>query len=199
MRRVVYALILVAALALAPPAQAAVRGSLELHLDAGELPVLNGAVTLYPVGIHSEAGFRMLDKYGGGMLRQEDMSSENLARWLAELASDGRTLLLDVDGRAVFSNLEEGVYLVKQTERMDGFYPFRPFLVALPSGGRWELLEEPGILPIAPEPPRTGQDPETLLAAAAMVLSGTGLILCWIWDRRKKQRDKFRLKGKKAL
>ena len=168
-----------------------VRGSVEIKLDAGELPVTNGAVTMYLVGIRAEDGYQILDRYGGGTVRGEDISSGHLALWLAELADGGKSLLLDVDGRVVFSNLEEGLYLVEQTEKMDGFYPFRAFLMTVPSGGQWDIRKTPAVLPIAPEPPQTGQDFETVLAAAAMVLSGTGLILCWIWEKRAKHRDKI--------
>lgn len=82
-----------------------VRGSLEVRLDAGELPVTNGAVTVYLVGIPSEEGYRVLDRFGGGVIRREDAGSDHLALYLSELSGSGRELLLDVDGRAVFSNL----------------------------------------------------------------------------------------------
>ena len=192
MKRGIAALLLAAvALTLCLRAAASeVSGSLEIKLDAGELPVTNGAVTIYLVGIRSEDGYRVLDRYGGGVIRDEDIESGHLALWLAELADGGRTLLLDVDGRVMFSGLEEGLYLVEQTEKMDGFYPFRAFLVTMPSGGQWEIQRTPAVLPIAPEPPQTGQDLETVLAAAAMGLSGVGLVLCWIGEKQGKQRDK---------
>lgn len=169
---------------------AEVRGSVEVKLDAGELPVTNGAVTMYLVGIRCEDGYRVLDRYGGGILRQEDLDSDHLALWLAELAGGGTCHLLDVEGRVVFSNLEEGLYLLKQTERMDGFYPFRSFLVTVPEGGQWDLQVSPSVLPIAPEPPKTG-DLQTLLTILAMLLSGMGLIFCLIWEKRGKHRNKI--------
>ena len=192
MKRMVTALLLAAAvLVLSPAARASdVRGTLEIRLDAGELPVTNGAVTVYLVGIPTEDGYRVLDRFGGGVIRTEDLNSGHLALWLAELASGGRTQLLDVDGRVVFTGLEEGLYLVEQTEKMDGFYPFRAFLVTVPQKGQWELQVKPTVLPITMEPPRTGQDLKTLAALPVMVLSAAGLIACQILEKRGKLRDK---------
>lgn len=191
MKRIIMALLLLAAvLGLSTGAAASeVRGSVEVRLDAGELPVTNGAVTLYPVGIPAEDGYRLLDRYGGGVIRREDVGSGYLAGWLAELAGGGRTLLLDVDGRAVFSNVEEGLYLLAQTERMDGFYPFRAFLVQMPRGGKWNLQVEPVTLPIMEVPPKTG-DMRIRIAAAGMALSAAGLVCCGIWERKEKAAQK---------
>lgn len=191
MKRIIMALILAAAvLGLSLSAAASeVRGSVEVKLDAGELPVTNGAVTLYPVGLPAEDGYRLLDRYGGGVIRSEDIGSGHLSGWLSELAGGGRTLLLDVDGRAVFSNVEEGLYLLAQTQPMDGFYPFRAFLVQIPGGGQWHLREEPAILPIMEESPKTG-DMQIWLAAMGMVLSSLGLLCCGIWGKKEEHSDK---------
>lgn len=161
------------------------KGSLEVKLDAGELPVINGAVTIYLVGVPIEGGYRLLDRYGGGIVRAEDVGSRNLAFWLGELTDSGRELLLDVDGRVVFSGVEEGLYLVEQTQRMDGFYPFRAFLAEVPSGGRWTRRFEPSVNPITDEPPCTG-DLTLYLGTLSMFLTGSGLIACGICGKRKK-------------
>ena len=162
------------------------KGSVEIKLDAGELPVTNGAVTLYLVGVPTEGGYRLLDRYGGGVVRSEDAVSGNLAYWLSELSDGGKELLLDVDGRAVFSGVEPGLYLLEQTRRMDGFYPFRAFLAEMPAGGQWSRQFEPLVLPITDEPPCTG-DVTTYLAVLSMALSGGGLVCCGIWGRKRKK------------
>ena len=161
------------------------KGSLEVKLDAGELPVINGAVTIYLVGVPIEGGYRLLDRYGGGIVRAEDVGSRNLAFWLGELTDSGRELLLDVDGRVVFSGVEEGLYLVEQTQRMDGFYPFRAFLAEVPADGQWTRRFAPAVFPITDEPPCTG-DVTIYLAALGMLLSGGGLVCCGIWNRKKR-------------
>ena len=119
MKRGIMALLVTAAvLALSITAGASETGcSVEVKLDAGELPVTNGAVTLYRVGIPTDGGYRLLDRYGGGVVRSEDISSGNLARWLSELADSGREQLLDVEGIGP-TLLEQlrGLVTVDQTE-----------------------------------------------------------------------------------
>ena len=166
------------------------KGSVEVKLDTGELPVTNGAVTMYLVGVPTEGGYRLLDRYGGGVVRSEDAGSGNLAYWLSELSDGGKELLLDVDGRVVFSGVEPGLYLLEQTRRMDGFYPFRAFLAEMPAGGQWIQRFEPMVIPITDEPPCTG-DATTYLAVLSMALSGGGLVCCGIWGRKRGSGKKF--------
>ena len=40
------------------------RGSLQIKLEAGDLAVTNGAVTLYQVGIKTEEGYRIRESLG---------------------------------------------------------------------------------------------------------------------------------------
>ena len=186
MKRGILALLLTAlVLSLSVTAGASeMKGSVEVKLDTGELPVTNGAVTLYLVGVPIEGGYRLLDRYGGGVVRSEDAGSGNLAYWLGELAGGGKELLLDVDGRVVFSGVEEGLYLLVQTQRMDGFWPFRVFLAEVPAGQQ-VLRYEPVVQPITEEPPCTG-DLTIYLSVLGMALSGGGLMCCGIWDRKKR-------------
>ena len=188
MKRGIMALLVTAAvLALSITAGASETGcSVEVKLDAGELPVTNGAVTLYRVGIHTDGGYRLLDRYGGGVVRSEDVHSGNLAYWLRELAGGGKEMLLDVDGRVVFSGVEKGLYLLAQTQRMDGFYPFRAFLAEVPAGNQWTRHYEPSVMPITDEPPCTG-DMTLPLAILSMALSGGGLVCCGLWNRKKRE------------
>ncbi|MBQ3192717.1 MAG: hypothetical protein IJB59_04005 [Oscillospiraceae bacterium] len=161
-------------------------GRIRISLDTGELPVTNGAVTLYQVGLPGAEGYQITEDFGGGMVRQEDAESVHLAQWLAESAGDlGRTVFLDVEGDVSFSNLEAGLYLAVQTQRTDGFYPFRPFLIAIPTAGSWTVEAQPKIEPIVLENPKTGQSFLPLLGAMGMVISGVGLYVC-IDTKRKK-------------
>jgi LPXTG-motif cell wall-anchored protein len=161
-------------------------GTIRISLDPGELPVTNGAVTLYYVGSPTVEGYQITGEFGGGIVKAEDATSTHLAQWLAESAGDlGRTVFLDVEGDVTFSNLEPGLYLAVQTQRMDGFYPFKPFLAALPSEESWELSVEPPVDPIIIDNPQTGQTAMPLLGAMGMVISGLGLYLCF--DNRGKK------------
>ena len=180
-RKVIASLVLLCAVSgLATGAKAAeTYGSIRVKLDAGDLAVTNGAVTLYQVGYRVEDGYRIAENFGGGMVRQQDADSANLAQWLAESADEsGMTMLLDADGNAIFSELEEGLYILVQTERMDGFYPIRPMLLSVPQQEQWnlEIYRQP--VPVVTEIPRTGQSPAPFLGILGMILSSAGLILC---------------------
>ncbi len=168
-------------LAAASPAAAAAekRGSIQVKLEAGDLAVTNGAVTLYQVGIKTEDGYRITEGFGGGTVRQEDADSEHLAKWLAESAgAAGMTLLLDADGNAAFTELEEGLYMLVQTERMDGFYPIYPVLMPVPNEENWNIQIHREPAPVVTEIPQTGQSPIPFFGVLGMILSSAGLLLC---------------------
>lgn len=166
-------------------------GTIRVSLDAGELPVTNGALRLYMVGIPESGGYRILECFGGGIVKQEDADSPHLAQWLAEAAGEsGHTVNLDVDGNVCFSNLEPGLYLITQPQRMDGFYPIQPFLVAIPGEGEQYIQAYPKTEPIIADNPRTGQPVTPLLGAMGMVISGVGLYLCA--DKKRKNSKRFR-------
>lgn len=161
------------------------RGSIQICLDAGDLAVTNGAVTLYQVGTKTGDGYRIAEGFGGGIVRQEDADSGKLAQWLAETAGEsGLTMLLDADGSAFFSDLEEGLYILIQTERMDGFYPIYPVLLTVPHESEWnvEIYREP--VPVVTEIPKTGQSPIPFLGILGMILSAAGLLLCAVKERK---------------
>lgn len=181
MRKIIWLLCLAAWLTAAVPVAAAAenRGSIQVKLDAGDLPVTNGAVTLFQVGIRVEDGYRITEGFGGGIVRQEDADSDKLAQWLAESVEEtGMTLLLDADGNAVFSELEEGLYILVQTERMDGFYPIYPVLLTIPNEEHWDVLLYREPVPVVTEIPQTGQSPIPFLGILGMILSSTGLLIC---------------------
>lgn len=162
--------------------------TLWVKLEVGELPVINGAFTLYRVGTPISDGYRIEENYGGGFVLGEDALSPHLAQWLNAVEEKaGQTILLDVEGNAVFSGLHEGLYLLVQTERTDGFYPIQPLLVSVPWEGQQEayLYLEP--LPMVMDSPPTGQDPAPYIGLIGMVLSLAGLAICagggkkWKW------------------
>lgn len=161
-------------------------GEIHISLDAGELPVTNGAITLYLVGTPVSDGYCITEGFGGGIVKEADATSPHLAQWLAQSAGEaGKTVSLDVDGNVTFSELEEGLYLAVQTERMDGFHPINPFMLTLPSDGTWEVRAYPKTEPIVVDNPQTGQPIAPLLGAMGLVASGVGLYLCVDSKRRK--------------
>lgn len=163
-----------------PAAASGDTGSMRVVLDAGELPVTSGAVTLYQVGDAALEGFQLRTEYGGGFVRQSDAISQELASWLLEIAvqTNGLTQELDVDGCTEFYGLSDGLYLLVQQETIEGFYPFRPILITLPMDTERNIQVYPTIYPIVSEPPATGQQAAPLWGAIGMLLSGLGLIFC---------------------
>ena len=174
------------AAALSLPAQAGeLGGSIRLDLEVGDFVVTNGAVKLYQVAQQGPEGYLVSDSFGGGLVKTEDALSSSLAQWLAQTAEDGGiTRLLDADGCAEFSRLPDGLYLVVQSEKMDGFYPFEPFLVTIPMDGERDIQVSPPVFPIVAESPATGQDMQPFLGVAGMVVSGLGLALCAMGKRK---------------
>ena len=181
MRKTLFLLCTAVCLFTASPVAAAVenRGSIHVRLDAGDLAVTNGAVTLYLVGVRTEEGYRITEGFGGGIVRFEDADSANLAQWLAETAGEtGSTMLLDADGNAVYPDLEEGLYMLVQTERMDGFYPIQPVLLRIPEDNCWDVQINRIPAPVVTELPQTGQSPIPFFGVLGMILSSLGLLLC---------------------
>lgn len=177
----------VLALGISLPVRAAQEGgSISLSLDTGELPALNGAITLYQVGVPAGEGYRIVENFGSGFVRAEDTASQELALWLADAAGDfGWTINVDVEGDVTFFGLTDGLYLLLQTQRTDGFHPISPQLVTIPCSGAYQVHLNPATNPIICDNPQTGQPITPLLGAMGMVLSGVGLYLCL--DRRKKK------------
>ena len=162
-----------------------VSAGIRIKLDVGELPVTDGAFTLYRVGLPISDGYRIEDRYGGGFVREEDALSPHLAQWLNAMEEKvGTTILLDVDGNAVYSELQPGLYLLVQTEPTEGFYPIQPFLVTVPETDRKQvsLYLEP--LPRVAASPPTGQDPTPYIGAIGLVLSLAGMALMSRGKRR---------------
>ena len=93
-------------------------------------------------------------------------------------------MLLDADGAAVFSELEEGLYMLIQTERTDGFYPIYPVLLTIPDNGAWDVQIQREPVPVVTELPKTGQSPAPFLGVLGMIFSSMGLLLCAVKNRK---------------
>ena len=131
------------------------------------------SAALYRVGTAEGNGYRLLETYGGGYLTFDDTLSQALADWLWESTAEEEQLRSD-EGGSVFSNLEEGVYLV--CSEADPGFP--PFLVILPwDGYHWDV--EVG--PINTEPPQTG-DP---IGTAFLLMGASGAGISALCKRKK--------------
>ncbi len=161
-------------------------GTIRVTLESTDGTPVSGVVTLYRVGEAVSEGYRITEEFGGGIVRQEDALSPHLAWFLAEMEATGGTgRILDESGSAEFSDLEQGLYLLVQREVREGYQAARPYLIALPYEGQWQIQAYPGVKAVETESPKTGQHPAPLLGAMAMVLAGMGLAVCADRKRRK--------------
>lgn len=188
MHRKLVCFLLVAALAmgLAIPCRAAEeQGSIRISVPREEDRTYYGAVTLYRVGVPVSGGYRLGSGFGGGFVEAKDVQSIALIQWLAERVGtpDGYRVL-DSWGCGEFRNLEKGLYLLVQTEPAEGFYPFVPFLVQIPSGEQWDILTYPKMEELPAELPRTGDGSGVQAYSIVMAVSGMGLML--LLKRRKR-------------
>ena len=112
-------------------------GSISIRMtDRGE-PIPGGSVTLYRVaGLGEDYRYTAETAFGdcgvdpNGALTRED--AEKLAQYAKKNRIPGRTLALGHDGAAVFTALEEGLYLLTQQEAGTGYLPVSPFLCGVP-------------------------------------------------------------------
>lgn len=147
-------------------------------------------VTVYyvaePDGIH----YRLLDSYGGGLLTFDDTLSTDLAAWLAGRTVDGIAMETE-QGIAVFSDLEEGLYLVVQTKGEKGKNPFAPFLVSIPWDGYiWEVE----VTPFPEETPQTG---DAVLCDVFLLLFSTALLVIKAAPYQRKWHSRWVYTGQK--
>lgn len=148
----------------------------------------SGSVTLYKVGSPISGGYMLRQEFGGGIISKKDVSSGVLAQWLEEQTeSEGWTLPADEQGYADFSRLEEGLYLLVQTQAANGYYPFQPFLVELPYEGQWHIQANPKMEEYPTEQPQTGQSMAPFFWMGGMTASGIGLLGCLMMLRKRKR------------
>ncbi len=160
--------------AAAVPAGARTLGSIEVSIGG---PSETGAVVeLHRVGEASGEYYRLPDAFGGGVIRREDGCDPELAQWLAgHVGEDGTRRLLDADGKGLFSNLEEGLYLLLQRQAPEGYACALPCLIPVPLEGQWEIRAEPKTARLLTQSPQTGDSFQPLVWAMGMILSGMGL------------------------
>lgn len=173
-------------------------GSITVEMIYNGKPVSGGTLTAYRVGqiVNDDENysFGKTDAMAGFTGNYDDMGSADLARDVAAYVrrhniSDSAAAR-NVNGKAVFSDLELGLYLVVQTENSSGYETLNPFLIALPMNedghyvyqvnaeGKFELTKKPD-KPWEPTLPQTGQLnwPVPLLTVLGLCLFSAGWVL----------------------
>ena len=157
------------------------KGSITVTLRDSESgsAVSGGKLTLYQVASISRKNGNLSYDYTNGFencgVSLGDLSESDLARTLDDKRpadSKGETLTVDTDGKAVFSRLPLGLYLLVQSTASTGYEKINPFLVSVP------LVEEdtylydvdalpkvgtltPTTPPDVPEEPDKPEEPDT--------------------------------------
>ena len=194
-------------------------GSITLTLQYDGKPLSGGSFALYRVGTVTEkdgdysfttagTGFSAfsgsLDKLDAALAQKlKDYADSQKLQPVASAKNSG--------GKAVFSKVTPGLYLVVQTQRCSGYEPLSPFLVSVPmnedghyrydidAAGKFKPTPEPSN-PNTPDKPSTPDKPGNRLPQTGQlnwpvpVLAGTGLVLFalgwWLcFGQRKKRHE----------
>lgn len=185
-------LILTAALpaqSYAAPPDLGKKGSISLKMkdpDTGNT-VSGGKLKLYSVAsVSVEDGkysFVYRKGFSGCTLPLGELESPELAEGLAAYAeqnkAEGKETAVGEDGKAGFTELETGLYLIVQTEASSGYYPVSPFLVTIPGknadGWLYDVDAAPKLeLERAPEPGKPGEPGEETPPGPGTRLPQTG-------------------------
>lgn len=183
-------------------------GAITVEMKYDGKTVAGGTLTAYRVGQiqeydgnYSFSRTKAMEAFTGSY---EDIASAELAKSVASFVEKNQLSPYDTaknqNGKAIFSDLELGLYLIVQTEASEGYKPLNPFLVAIPMNegghylyqvnaeGKFQLQKASPAAPASPsEPtlPQTGQLnwPIPVLAALGLCMFSVGWMLCF---KRKK-------------
>ena len=145
------------------------KGSISVTLLDGTTAVSGGSLTLYKVGnVKEDNGnytFEIADEYKASGVTFENLGTEQAVQDLAEYAKKNSTQWMtekvDKYGKAVFSDLEIGLYLIVQEEAANGYMPVNPFFVTVPmvegEGYVYDVDASPKVVPPEKAPETTTQ------------------------------------------
>ena len=176
------------------------EGTITVEMKYEGEAVTGGALTAYRVGEVQEADGNYLFVKTEAMEAfegtYENIGSaelaESIAAYVEEKNIESYGEAENTNGRAIFSDLKTGLYLIVQTEASEGYEPLKPFLVSIPMNedghyiydvnaeGKFELYK-PVTPPDTPDPelPHTGQLnwPIPVLVVSGLLLFVAGWVL----------------------
>lgn len=127
------------------------KGNVSIELIAEGTKVRDAEISIYLIARASERNnnldFVYLEELSGCSIDAvRDLTSDQL-NCIDRLNLTGLTKVTDEDGKVEFDNLDLGLYLVKQTNKVEGYSVFEPFLVMLPQvvDNKWsyEISSQP--------------------------------------------------------
>ncbi len=115
-------------------------GEISVTMKEDGKTVPGGSLTLYRVGEvvenDGDYAFALVEELDNTGIVLNDLQSASLAEKLAEEVKDskftGATQTIDGNGKAVFEDLELGLYLAVQNKAASGYEKADPFLITLP-------------------------------------------------------------------
>lgn len=151
------------------------KGSLEITMKRHDIVVPGGNFILYHVGIIEEQDgkytFQLLEEWVPSGANLQNMHSVSTVNKLVKYASGMEGIEKDIsqEGKVLFSDLEQGLYLLIQSKPAPGYTKVNPFLISLPEVVNDEYIFDikaapkvallPEVTPIPPTP--TPNPPES--------------------------------------
>ncbi len=162
------------------------RGSISLTFKDGESIVAGGEVSLYEVALAFDEDGDLVYEYGNGFencgIELGNLEDSKLASKLEAVlpaTAEKTTLTIGQDGKAVFTGLAPGLYLIRQTKAADNYAAVSSFLVSLPQkeGESWiyELDASPkmeNLSKITPKTEKKTSKTPTVTKAASLPQTG---------------------------
>ena len=146
--------------------------------------VKEGTVVISRVGEKTEDGYFLTDGLANWKIEESELRAGDWMTWLVPKKMEQEMISTVQEGRgAVFTQLSEGVYLVKQLERDLQGASFKPFFLTIPEGENWDVYRAPKVISHG-ESPKTGDHPAPIIGAMGIGLSVAALMV--LVDGRKK-------------
>lgn len=187
------------------------KGAITVEMEYEGKAVAGGTLTAYRVGrIQEHDGnysFVKTAAMEGFPGSYDDVSAATLAEDVAAFVRSHRVpadaTVKNAEGKAIFTELELGLYLIVQTGASEGYEPLKPFLVSVPinedghyvyevnAEGKFQLYQEPKpTTPPEPSEPNLPQTGQLNWPVPVLVLLGLGLFSAgWLLRFGKKRDD----------
>ena len=174
-----------------------IKGSIEINITKAGDPVPGGRTSLYCAALWDGEQYRKTEAFQEFEISEADwqVNRVQMAELLSEYAQKhkvaGLEKTISPEGSVYYSDLEEGIYLAVQTEAHEGYLPFCPFLVEIPTciDGRssYEIVAYPKVTKIPDgESAQTGDGGSPVVLVAA-----SGWAILWILSRIWKQKKRI--------
>lgn len=171
------------------------NGTITLTVTYDEKELNGGELQLYRVGdiqeVNGDFSFVLTEAFGGADVSKEALDDDEYAANLAKKLPETADATAKIEnGKAVFSNVTPGLYLVYQKTATPGYKAMNPFLISMPNyvDGKYvtDITAEPKVglettPPVVTQPtlPQTGQLnwPIPTLSVLGLALVAAGIIL----------------------